>query len=211
MSNQKILEESKIYGKGKGSNVKLTNWQKEVNHAAFSICLQSNDMSVYDRAKLKLDAEEMARKTYVFQKKGGSRSVFDTGPVPKRHCISTDEWQKQIASVSQTPEEMTKHVAVKQKLITQSNNSRDYQLCDKSHQQLRELMQEKQKMESRLNELLKKKKKHHGYVSKTVTNQQKNPVLGAKSNTEQAIVVRESLEENLIDSNEGHQQSHIAW
>ena len=85
LSEQRIIEESKIYGKGKGSNAKLTNWQKEVNKAAFSICLKSNDM-LYNRAKLKLDAEEIARKTYIFQKKGGSRSIFcEAGPVPKKN------------------------------------------------------------------------------------------------------------------------------
>ena len=208
LSKHRIIEESKIYGKGKGSNAKLTNWQKEVNKAAFSICLKSNDM-LYNRAKLKLDAEEIARKTYIFQKKGGSRSIFcEAGPVPKKTCISSDEREKQIANVSQRLEEITKHVVVKQKLITQSSNTKDYHLCDKYHHQLRELMHEKQKMEAQLKDLMKKKKKHHSYVAKATTSQAKNPSsVNTSSHTDIRLLL--SSKSKTGSSSEGETSSSI--
>lgn len=101
LSHQTVVEQSKIYGKGRGDNLKLTNRQKEVNLAALVICLQNNEM-LDDRAALKLDAEKKARKTYVFLKKRGSRSAFDDKPpLPKKSRISGDEREKQIANVSQ--------------------------------------------------------------------------------------------------------------
>ena len=208
LSEQRIIEESKIYGKGKGSNAKLTNWQKEVNKAAFSVCLKSNDM-LYNRAKLKLDAEEIARKTYIFQKKGGSRSIFcEAGPVPKKPRISSDEREKRIANVSQRLEEITKHVAVKQKLITQSSTTKDYHLCDKYHHQLRELMHEKQKMEAQLKDLMKKKKKHHSYVAKATTSQAKNPSsVNTSSHTNIRLLL--SSKSKTGSSSEGETSSSI--
>jgi hypothetical protein len=67
---QTVIEQSKIYGKGKGDNVKLTKWQKEVNQAAFDICMQSNEM-LYDRANLKMNAKRIARETYTSKKEKG--------------------------------------------------------------------------------------------------------------------------------------------
>lgn len=66
-----IKEKSKIYGKDK--NTPLSSWHQAVNQAAFIIAQKFPDR-MYDRGQLKLDAEEEARKTYVFNKSYGSRS-----------------------------------------------------------------------------------------------------------------------------------------
>lgn len=95
--------------------------------------------------------------------------------MPKKTRISSDEGEKQNANVSQRLEGITKHVAVKQKLITQSRNTKDYHVCDKYYHQLRQLMHEKQKMKAQLKDLMNNKKKHHSYVAKATTSQAKNP------------------------------------
>ena len=56
LSKQTLIEQSKIFGRGK-RNPTLSNWQIEVNKAAFTLCAGSNEL-LYDRAKLKLEAEK---------------------------------------------------------------------------------------------------------------------------------------------------------
>ena len=74
LSDNIIQEQSKIYGRN-NKNHKLSKWQEAVNHAAYNLVKLSPD-KMYDRAVLKTAAEEEARKSYVFQKKSGSRSKY---------------------------------------------------------------------------------------------------------------------------------------
>lgn len=73
LSEGTVREQSKIYGKLRGENAKLTAWQDAVNAAAYKIATRSPD-KMYDRSLLKIQAEEEARRTFVFKKKSGSRS-----------------------------------------------------------------------------------------------------------------------------------------
>ena len=162
LSKQTLIEQSKIFGKGK-RNPTLLNWQIEVNKAAFTLCVGSNEL-LYDRAKLKLEAEKKARETYVFKKKRGSRSVFvDQLHAPKKARITTEEREKQIASISAKMESVKQHIALKENLISQSSNTKSYQLCDKWHNELRELLNEQRKLEITMKDLQEKRKKHEEY------------------------------------------------
>ena len=96
LSKQTLTEQSKIFGRGKRSPT-LSNWQTEVNKAAFTLCIGSNEL-LYDRAKLKLEAEKKARETYVFKTKRWSRSVFvHQLDAPKKARITTEERKKTIS------------------------------------------------------------------------------------------------------------------
>ena len=98
-SDDIIRKQSKIFGKNK--KTPLSSWQKAVNEAAFVLSQKSPD-HMYDRGQLKkLDAEEEARKTYVFKKSCGSRSKFDEEKKPaKRAKLSSESRQIEIGICS---------------------------------------------------------------------------------------------------------------
>ena len=156
ISERITVEHSKIFGRGKTGPSSLTDWQKAVNASALAIA--SEDLSLlYDRAALKLKAEESARSTYVFKKKAGSRSLFTTDPKStKRQNIDSTERTERIDSLSSKIDEIKKHIATKQHLIHRANSIKDYFLCDKVQKEMSELLQEKERFEKELKILQKK-------------------------------------------------------
>ena len=164
-----VEQESKIYGKGKEDS-HLTDWQKAVNKSAYELAMADANM-LYDRGTLKLEAEASARESYVFKKKTGSRSSLQESKLqdvaPKRIKISKEERGEKIASLSTEIEMAEKHIIAKQKLISKANTSRDYQLCDKVHKELRALTREKCNLEKQMKELKKKETKSTWYHRKS--------------------------------------------
>ena len=148
-------EHSKIYGRGKTGTLSLTDWQKAVNASALAIASEDPSL-LYDRATLKMKAEETARATYVFKKKAGSRSVFMADPKSTKRQIDAADRAERIASLSSKIDEIKKHIATKQHLINRANSIKDYFLCDKVQKETRELSQEKERLEKELTILQKK-------------------------------------------------------
>ena len=124
---------------------------------------------MYDRALLKIQAEEEARKTFVFKKKSGSRSKYNTSESnqqsEKRKKLSSDERAKEIRMCSIELQNLTAECANKEKQIRQANDVKDYERCATMHKELRDLWQEKKKVNNKLTELQKKEARHLKYLS----------------------------------------------
>jgi hypothetical protein len=113
LSDDIIKEQSKIYGRNK-RNAKLSKWQESVNDAAYNIVKQSPD-KMYDRALLKKAAEEDARKTFVFQKKCGSRSRYVVDRNVKRVKMSAEDREEGIKLCSINLQSLTEQCENKRK------------------------------------------------------------------------------------------------
>lgn len=74
LSDTVIIKHAKIFGFNKES-AKLSSWQNAVNAAALVLARSDHNL-LYNRAELKIKAEEEARKTFIFKKRSGSRSVY---------------------------------------------------------------------------------------------------------------------------------------
>lgn len=164
LSDDIIQEQSKIYGRN-NKNHKLSKWQEAVNHAAYNLVkLSPNKM--YDRAVLKTAAEEEARKSYVFQKKSGSRSKYVSDQkVNKRAHMSANEREEAIKLCTINLQSLTEQSENKRKQIAQANDLKSYEECAKLHKELRSLLNEKGKVEQQLNKLKKKVKRHLRYAA----------------------------------------------
>lgn len=157
-----VKEHSKIFGH-KNPAAKLTDWQNAVNGSALQLAMEDNTL-LYDRGQLKLRAEEKARQTYVFKKKTGSRSTKLDGQANiKRIKISQEERKGKITELSAEIEVIKKQITKKQNIISKANTVKDYQLCDKTHTELRELLREKGTYEKQLAEFQKKEAKSNWY------------------------------------------------
>ena len=155
---------SKIFGFN-NDKAKLSPWQKAVNEAAFELAKEEPDL-LYNRAELKIKAEAEARKTYIFKKKTGSRSVHipeDGEPKPKRSKISSDERKEKISSVSIQLELITKQISSKQQLCSKATTVKDYALCAKLQGEIRQLFKEKGELETQLKLLQTKERKSSWY------------------------------------------------
>jgi hypothetical protein len=168
LSEGTVREQSKIYGKLRGENAKLTAWQDAVNAAAYKIATRSPD-KMYDRSLLKIQAEEEARRTFVFKKKSGSRSKYDISETKqqseKRKKLSSDERAKEIRTCSLELQCLTAECRNKEKQVAQANDLKDYALCAGLHKELRILLREKQQLTSKLSELQKKEGRHLKYLA----------------------------------------------
>lgn len=102
VSDEFIREHAKIFGMRR-KDAQLTNWQKAVNDSAYEVAKGNPDL-LYDRGTLKLEAEKKARKSYIFQKKGGSRSkskeMTGSQPPMKRAKISQEERGNRILEIT---------------------------------------------------------------------------------------------------------------
>ena len=164
LSDDIIQQQCKIYGRN-NQNRKLSQWQEAVNHAAYNLVKLSPD-KMYDRAVLKTAAEEEARKSYVFQKKSGSRSKYVCDQkVNKRAHMSTNEREEAIKLCTINLQSLTEQSENKRKQIEQANNLKSYEECAKLHKELRSLLNEKGKVEQQLNKLKKKAKRHSRYAA----------------------------------------------
>ena len=156
ISERITAEHSKIFGRSKTGPLSLTDWQKAVNASALVIVSEDPSL-LYDRATLKLKAEESARAAYVFKKKAGSRSVFVDDPKStRRPKIDAADRTERIASLSSKIDEIEKHIETKQHLLNRANSVKDYFLCDKVQKEKRELSKEKERFEKEM-KILKKK------------------------------------------------------
>ena len=126
LSEDIIKDQSKIYGRNTKVNVKLSRWQDAVNDAAFNMVKKSPD-KMYDRSLLKFLADEEARKTYVFQKKSGSRSNYVDHRMKKREKLSADNRDEAIKLCSVNLKPLTEQCENKHKQITQASRLKNYE------------------------------------------------------------------------------------
>lgn len=164
LSKTTVSTNSKIYGFN-NDKAKLNAWQKAVNEAAFELAKEEPDL-LYNRAELKTKAEAEARKSYIFKKKTGTRSVHvpeDGEPKPKRSKISSDERKEKISSVSIQLELITKQISSKQQLCSKATTVKDYALCAKLQGEIRQLFKEKGGLETQLKLLQTKERKSSWY------------------------------------------------
>ena len=88
-----------VYGFNR-ENATLSTWHQAVNKAAYHLAKEDPDL-LYAHAQLKTNAEREARKTYIFKKKLGSRSVHvEPQNNLKRPKISSRERNEKISSLS---------------------------------------------------------------------------------------------------------------
>lgn len=145
----------------------MTAWQNAVNAAALELA-KSDPNLLYNRADLKLNAEKEARKTFVFKKRIGSRSVNvnnDEKPI-KRPKLSSDDRKEKISAVSIQIDLVSKQITAKQNLCNRATTVKDYTLCAKLQGEMRVLFKEKGSLESQLKELQKRGKKSDWHKKK---------------------------------------------
>ena len=128
-----------------------------MNHAFYNLVKLSPD-KMYDRAVLKTAAEEEARKSYVFQKKSGSKSKY----VSDKKVNEREEAIKLCAINLQSLSEQSEN---KRKQIAQANDLKSYEECAKLHKELRSLLNEKGNVEQQPDKLKKKVKRHLRYAA----------------------------------------------
>ena len=160
-----------IFGFNK-KNAKLTTWQEAVNNAAFQFTKHDPDL-LYNRAELKIKAEAEARKTYVFKKPSGSRSIHvqqENGPKPKRSKTSSDERKEQVSSISIQLELIKNQISSKQQLCSKASAVTDFALCSKVQGEMRKLFQEKANNEKMLKMLQTKERESTWYQKKKKSN-----------------------------------------
>ncbi|CAB4002908.1 Cell death activator CIDE-B [Paramuricea clavata] len=170
LSEDIVKKNSMIFGFNKKS-AKLTAWQEAVNNAAFQFAKHDPDL-LYNRAELKIKAEAEARKTYVFKKPSGSRSIHvqqESGPKPKRSKTSSDERKEQVSSVSIQLELIKNQISSKQQLCSKASAVKDFALCSKVQGEMRKLFQEKANHEKMLKMLQTKERKSTWYQKKKYT------------------------------------------
>ena len=122
-----------------------------------------------NRAELKLKAEEEARKTFVFKKRSGSRSVRvnnNVEPAVKRAKLSADDRKEKISAVSIQIDLVSKQITAKRNLCSRATSVKYYTLCSKLQGEMRALFKEKGSLESQLKELQKKESKSKWYKKK---------------------------------------------
>lgn len=121
---------------------------------------------MYDRALLKVRAEEEARKKFVFKKKSGSRSVFaHTEKVPKREKMSAESREKEVRLCSLELQSLTVQIAHKHRAIAHANSSSQFDLCAKLHKEYRALLVDKQNVQNKLTHLQKREGRHLKYIT----------------------------------------------
>ena len=114
---------------------------------------------MYDRALLKVRAEEEARKKFVFKKKSGSRSVFaHTEKVPKSETMSAESREKEARLCSLELQSLTVQIA-------HANSSSQFDLCAKLHKEYRALLVDKQNVQNKLTHLQKREGRHLKYIT----------------------------------------------
>jgi len=140
---------------------------------------------MYNREDPKKKAEEEARKTFVFQKKTGSRSKYvpPEKPTLRRGKQSTEERTKEISLCSLELESLTAQSANKQKEIAQVNDLKDYERCAHLHKELRVLSTERHKVQRKLSDLQKKQAKHMNYVARKEKTSRSSPASTATATT----------------------------
>jgi hypothetical protein len=106
---------------------------------------------------LKSLAEEKARETYIFKKKEGSRSLkLDGERKPKRLKYSQDERREKISSLSIEIQLVKQQITTKQNIINKATTLKQYELCDKTQDEMRDLLKQKGKLENQLKEFQKR-------------------------------------------------------
>lgn len=159
-----IREQSKIFGRKKDSV--LSRWQSAVNKEAF-VLAQESPNRMYDRGQLKLDAEEEARKTYVFKKSHGSRSKFDEEDKPaKRAKVSSESRHKEIGMCSLELQTLTQQAQEIQKQLSSALALKDFEKCSALQKEYRRIQSERQKKETKLAEFQRKETRHLKYAAK---------------------------------------------
>ena len=216
ISKEITVEHSKIFGRGKDSS-SLTDWQKAVNASAFEIASEDPGL-LYERATLKLRAEDRARASYIFKKKAGSRSVFTTQN-PKRPKLDATERAEKIASITTNIEEIKKHIITKQNVVSRANSAKDYLLSDKVQTEIRGPLKEKERLEKELKVYKKKearskcyqKSKKAKHPSQTTISKVPLPPKDVQSFDIRTLFARESTESpttNMPNSSIGNGNIH---
>lgn len=155
--DDKLYENRKIYGRNNPA-ANLNNWQRAVNDAANSLCIE-NTYLVFDRANLKLLAEKKARETYCFKKKEGSRSNKVGESLSKRAKLMPDERKEKMKEIQDKLKDLEERIKLKSSLLVKARDTKDYKRCDILHDEIAKLRHDQHSMQGELKILLKKEKR----------------------------------------------------
>ncbi len=109
----------------------MLNWQKAVNKSAYELASKNSNLLanlLYNRGKLKSLAEEKACETYIFKKKAGSRSVKLEGENKPKRMKYNQEDQHELVK---------KQITTKQNVVNKASSLKQYELCDKTQEEMR--------------------------------------------------------------------------
>ena len=157
----KMREHTK--GKSVIYHSELTDFQKKVNAAAAEIALRHPTLVCKGNRGLLLDQarQQVSSEGFVFRK-GKSHSKFYGEPSPspaKRIKISEALRSQRIVELRDEIESLDNHMHIKEKRLGQSEANKNYALCDRFYEEIRELKSARREKSRELVQLKTKEKR----------------------------------------------------
>ena len=159
-----MLEKAKIFRKD--SSRPLTNYQKQINEEAGVLALSSPSLLCRCGELLELARDKVCESGYNFVK-GRSRSKrlapTDEAPRPSRAKISAEVRQKRITALEEDLANLDQQIGFKEKRRQQSENTRNYKLCEEITQEIGICKQQRRQLSDELNQYREKERKAKWY------------------------------------------------
>ena len=199
--SEEVLKKSSVIFQG---GQKLTDYQKRINDASFSLC-QGNPALLLGK---KGDILELAR-AKVHQdgynyKKGRSRSkkhqpMAGDEPAVKRVIVNAEQRQHRIAELTEEISELNKRITFKERRIEEATLSRNYRACDDLASEVSELKAQRRELNAELAIFQQKAKKATYYTKRKQTphTSTEDADDGDKSDAEEVLLVGEGEGESF--------------
>ena len=159
-----MLENAKIFRKE--SSRPLTKYQKQVNEEAGLLALSNPSLLCRCGELLELAQEKVMEGGYDFVK-GKSRSKRlaspDDTPRPSRVKINAELRQKGISALEEDIANLDQQIGFKEKRRQQSENVRNYKLCEEIAHEIGIVKQQRRQLAEELNQYREKERKAKWY------------------------------------------------
>lgn len=143
-----MLEKAKIFRKG--TNSSLTRYHTRINEEAGALVLSNPSLLCNRGELLELAREKVISSGYAFvKKKSRSKrlaSPEEESPKVSRIKISAEVRQKRVRALEEDIANLDQQISLKEKRRQQSENIRNYKMCEEITQEIRLVTQQRRQL-----------------------------------------------------------------
>lgn len=171
-----LAESSKVY-----KMEPLTKYKQQINKAAFELSIENPNL-LCDRKALLTSARKRVHDSGYEYKKGKSRSFsLDQTNAHKRQKIDSSTRSKQLSDLQQSLDSIDQCIKMKQNRCQESEQIKNYKLCDELMSEISTLLLEKQQIEADVSALKRKEKKSKWYYRRRSSSTSELDMSGSSS------------------------------
>ena len=172
--NEELIKKSSMIFQGEQ---KLTDYQKRINDAGYSLCQGNPTLLLGKKGDLLELARAKVHEDGYNYKKGHSRSkkhqsmVEGSEPAVKRAKVNAEERQRRLAELTEEISELSKRITFKERRIEEATLSHSFRVCDDLASEVSELKARRRELTAELAKFQQNAKKATYYARRKQTHQ----------------------------------------